>query len=298
MSSVHLGAWRTFPSNGGSTLVFDGKRLAVAGEARLSIWLSDTLIAAAEASAPAPGAPRFVGERVYWGPGYLDLGTGNYSAFEEATPDVAPDGGERPAAYAWSASGDLLVGSFHTGNSNAPTRVALYRGDTSRPLAILHDGAGIPPQSAWVGERALVVGFDPPRVYDRAGKQIATIALDGAVVSALAATRDERRVLAVAQNRAVAWIDAENWTVRDRWHGPWLDAAVSPNGRVVAALQPWGRLHLARIEADRLHPLGTFPAAETAVAVALSDAELATVGGGEFQRAVLTIAAETKRGER
>jgi hypothetical protein len=289
MALVHLDAWQTMSSEGGSALAFDRDRLAIAGAARLCIRRFDATLASVVAPAPAPGVPRFAGPEVYWGPGVLDLRSGTFRVLEGALPARRPGGGERPQVYAWSPQGNRLLGSFSTGNSNAPTRVSLFDGRTGTTVATLWNGAGIPPQAAWAGGRAIVVGFGTPRVFDHAGKHLADVALNGATVVAIDSDTRERRLIAVDLNRAIAWIEPETWTILDRWPGTWLHAAISPDGAFVAALEPWGKIHFACLEGDRFKPVGTASAPPDAVALALSPNEIATIGGGEVNRTKLTV---------
>jgi len=219
----------------------------------------------------------------------LELATGNYEAIQSALPARYPGGGERAQAYAWSPHGERLLASFSTGKSSHPTRVTLLDGMSGRVLAELFHGSSSAPQAAWLGARALVAGFENPRVYDHTGTPLAELGLGAAVVVSIAATDDERRLLAVDLNRGIAWIDTDTWTILDRWPGPWLHAAVSPDGRLVAAIEPWGKLHFSRMDGDRFNPIGVGRASPEAVALALRADEIATVGGGEVNIARLSV---------
>jgi hypothetical protein len=289
MALIQIGSWQTLLSNGASVIAFDGKRMAAAGSARLKVWQGNTLLATADASFPAPGAPRFASQRVYWGAGFLDLGSGRYTRIAGAEPVARPGTGERPHVYAWSPQGDRMIGSFSTGDPRRPVRVTLFRGQTGVEEATLFDGTGLPPSAAWFGARAAVVGFSDPQVFDRSGAPMARIALGGGTIACIDATGGEQRVIVVDLNRAIHWIDPATWTVLDRWPGPWMHGAVSQDGRLIAVLEPWGKLHFASMEEDRFRPAGQIAVDDRAVAVALNPGEIATVGGGEVRRASLRI---------
>lgn len=285
MTSIQIESWHTLPSEGGSSITLDGERMAVASSARLHVWRGTTRLASADAAFPAPGAPRFAGQRVYWGAGVLDLDSGGYTRIAGAEPEVRPGAGERPHVYAWSAQGDRLVGSFSTGDPRRPVRVILFNGQTGSEEATLFEGSGLPPSAAWIGERAVVVGFSDPLVFDKSGMRVAEIALSGGKIACIESTAEEQRIIIVDLNRAIFWIDAATWSVLDRWRGPWMHGAVSPDGRFVAVLEPWGKLHFASIEEDRFSPAGQVAVDDKAVAIALNPDEIATVGGGEVRRA-------------
>jgi hypothetical protein len=289
MPSFRLGSWQMLPSEGGQWLAWAGERMAVAGQARLVVWHGQAQIVAVDAPSPAPGVPRFVGDRVYWGPGAVDLVSGRYAYLEPAQPAVWPGGGERPHVYAWSPQGDRFLGSFSSGDPLHPVRVTLFDGRTGVVLATLWKGAGLPPEAAWFGEEVAVVGFGNPKVFDLSGRSVADIALGGSTVVALGATGDGGRLVAVDSNRSISWIDAATWSVLDQWPGPWLSGAVSPDGRFVVALEPWGKLHLACMVRDRFAPLGQVAVDEKAVTVAVGPDQVGTVGGGQVGRASLRV---------
>jgi len=64
MSVIQIEPWRTLASEGGSLLAFSGKRLAIAGEARLRVLQGNETLASVDAPSPAPGMPRFDGSKV------------------------------------------------------------------------------------------------------------------------------------------------------------------------------------------------------------------------------------------
>ena len=289
MASVHLEPWRTLRSEGGSSLALDGARLAIAGPARLGVWRHGMRIATVEAPAPSPGVPRFAGQRVYWGAGVLDLTSGKYTVIDAALPARCPGGGERPHVYAWSPNGERLLGSFSTGNPNASTRVTLFDARGGAAIATLWKGTSVPPQAAWIGERAIVVGFANPRVFDASGSPRFEIPLGGGTIVAIEAAANEQRLIVVDLNRAISWVDPENGSVLDRWDGPWLHAAVSADGQFVAALEPWGKLQFACIEHDRFRPIGAASAAQDAVVLAVAGRDIATLGGGELHLTQMTV---------
>jgi hypothetical protein len=289
MVAIQINSWQTLPSEGGGSLGFAGDLMAVSGQARLCVWQGETRLAAIDASSPAPGKPRFSDDRVYWGPGFLDLTTSRYTCLRAAQPEVRPGGGERPYVYAWSSGGDRLVGSFSSSETDRPVRVTLFDGQSGNRVATLWEGSGLAPAAAWLGRQAIVVGFGDPRVFDHSGSYLADIALGGGSIAAIEATTDERRLIIVDLNRTVALIDTDTWEILDRWPGPWLHAGVSPDGRFLAALEPGGKLHFACLDGDRFRPAGQAAVDSRAIALAITPGKIATVGGGEVRRGSLEI---------
>jgi len=289
MDAIQVNSWQALPSEGGESLALAGDFMAVSGQARLCVWQGGTRLAAVDAPSPAPGKPRFYGDRVYWGPGFLDIITSRYTCLRAAQAEARPGGGERPYVYAWSAAADRLVGSFSSNDKDRPVRVTLFDGHSGDPMANLWEGSGLAPAAAWLGRQAIVVGFSDPRVFDHSGSHVRDIAIGGGSIAAIEATTDERRLIIVDLNRTVALIDTETWEILDRWPGPWLHSSLSPDGRFLAALEPGGNLHFACLDGDRFRPAGQIAIDSRAIALAIAAGEIAVVGGGEVRRASLQI---------
>jgi hypothetical protein len=285
MPSIQVGPWQVLPSEGGSSVAFSGEWMAVAGPARLNVWRGGAHVASANAFFPAPGTPRFLGRRVNWGAGFLDLDSGAYQRLEGAEPPPVPGAGERATIYAWAARSNRVLGVFGTPRS---LRATLFNGETGASETTLAEGPGLAPSAAWLGLNVAVLGFANPKVFGLSGAVQAEIALRGGQIACIAATEAEDRMAIVDLNRAMYWIDTGSWTVLDVWPGPWLHGAVSDDGRTVAAIEPWGKLHVASVVADRFQSMSRFAVDDGAVTVALSASEIAIAGAGKVSRAEFT----------
>ena len=278
---------------GGSTIALDGDRVAAASAARLAVWSSrgtGERLGETDALWPAPGHPRFLGKRVLWGPGALDLDSGVYVPLESARPAIWPGGSERPHLYAWSVRGDRLLVSSSTGDPSQPARIVLFNGETGRPLSTLWHADGPAPQAGWVGRRAVVVGFSDPRVFDAAtGNESGLVAIGGGTIARIDADDDDRRIVAVDLNRSIVLIDPDTWLVIDRWEGRWQDAAMAPDGRFVAALDFEGTLHFASLAAGRFQPIGDAAAPPDAASIGLTRDAIGLTGSRGAARAALAV---------
>jgi hypothetical protein len=200
-----------------------------------------------------------------------------------------PGAGERPHFYAWSPTGERLLASFSSISPRQSSRLALFNAHTGELLSNIWQGNDLPAPVGWLGTSATVAGFGDPLVFNAAGDRQARIPLGGAVLSKLEATADEKRLIAVDMNRSVALIDSLDWRILDRLTGPWLHAAITPDGGLVALLEPWGKLHLLRVNNEHFEPIGVVPIPADAVALALTPGELITAGGGQCHRSRLIV---------
>jgi hypothetical protein len=257
-----IGGWRPVPVGDGTALADDGERLAVASMARIEVREGPTGVAAVDAPWPAPGVPRFDGDRVLWGPGVLDLATGAYRPVAAAAPRMWPGGGERPSVYAWSAGGTRLVAGFD--------RRAVVLSADGEPLESLPLPHGLAPAAAFAGR-------------DRALVDLTPFGSDLMPVVALSADADERYLCAVALNQAVVSVDLAAGVVADTWPGTWAGVAVAPDGARVAVLSSTGAVALADLAGGRFAPRAEIHPPDGSGpprAVAFDGSVLAVCGGG------------------
>jgi hypothetical protein len=288
---IELGPWSLVgPTEGGATIAIDGDRTAVAGPGHVVVWSGNRRLWRVDAPCPAPGAPRFRDGKLLWGPGVVDLETGNYELIDEAIPQMRPGGGERPHVFSWSTDGAYLVAAYGAGGPHRPTRVTLFDAILKKPVADLSHGAELPPQAVWAGRSLVIVGFREPKVFDLVtGTAQDTLDLDAGTITRLVADREERCLLAVDLNRSIAWIDLAQRRVVDRWEGSWQDAALSSDGVFLAALDMNGRIHLACLTAEGFSPIGALDERVRADSIALDDKVIAIAAGGMAARAPLHV---------
>jgi hypothetical protein len=287
--AVRLGSWELTDAEGGGSVAVDARLLAVASQAHLAVWAGGQRLAAADAPWPAPGKPRFARDRVFWGPGVLDLRSGRYSVLAPG-PASWPGGAERPQVHAWSATGERLLVSYATGDPARPTRVDLLAGADGATIAARWSASALAPEAAWVGQDVAVAGFADLEVIDAASGAVrGQVGLGAGSVISLDADAAERRLVAVDLNRAVFLIDLYELRIVDRWAGRWLDAALTPDGQLAVALDLAGRLHFADIASHRFRPLGEADNVVAPGAVTLGPGVLAVAGGGVAARAGLAI---------
>ena len=260
--AANISGWRPLPAADGDALALDGMLLAVASAAHLEIMEGPTVVASVDPPWPAPGVPRFRGNRVLWGPGVLDLTSGRYKPMAAAAPVSWPGGGEHPSVYAWSSDGSRLVAGF-----DARTVLLSSGGDLLGPVPT---PSGLAPTAAFAGRKRALV-------------DLAGFGRDLMPIVSLSADDAERHLLAVALNQSAVSVDLDGGLVLDEWTGPWTGVAVAPDGASVAVLASTGVVIVADLVDGRFGqtteiavPTGSRPAR----AIAFDGSLLGVCGGG------------------
>jgi hypothetical protein len=291
MGSLQTGPWEHAGSSaGGEVVAIEGNRTAIAGVANVAVWQDNSRLVSADAPWSAPGIPRFHDNQLFWGPCVVDLQTGECRTLESCRPAIWPGGGERPYVYAWSQDGARLVASYATGEAAQQTRVKLFDGQLDHAIATLWEGNELSPQAAWVGRNSVVVGFRNLRIFDTAtGNEQGEITVDAGTLARLDGDIHDQRLIAVDLNRAIVWIDQLQRRVVDRWEGRWRDAALSPDGRFVAAVDLSGALHVRCLADGGFQFLTEISVPVQPASVALSSDSVAIGSGGVAMRMTLAV---------
>ncbi|MGH9215138.1 MAG: hypothetical protein ACRDZS_02700 [Acidimicrobiales bacterium] len=299
-----IGPWRALDGGYGATVAVAGAYTVAAQLGYLTVWAGQRLVAHVTAQASAPGRPRIVQDRlakdkVYWGPGVLDLASGRLallaSLAAETTGTVVPRGvgispqGYSTATYAWSPDGSMVaVTAQHASGPHPPTASAVVRDNAGQLLATLWECPDIAPRAAWVGRTLVVIGTRQPGVFRRNGSRV--VELDGATPPVrIEASSDETRLLMVEHTRLTLW-DTATWAPVGIADGQWLDAALAPDGQLVIAVDFAGTLHTLDGTLASGPPLPAPGAAlGGALGVALDDSRVVAAFPGEVHTAPLAI---------
>lgn len=234
------------------------------------------------------------GGLVLWGASMLDLATGRLESLAglraavvgtstpPARPGFAP-AGSQVTCYAWAPDGSaVLVARQETGSPRAVTSSAALHHPGGGVVAELWEGNDLAPVAAWVGPSLVVVGTRQPLVLGHDGSRRAE--LDGATPPVrIAGSADEGRLLVVENHRLRVW-DTAGWSPVGTAEGRWLDAALSPDGGLVVAVDFAGTLHALDETLTRSTPL---PALGRVDSVAVDDHRIAVALSGAVHTAPL-----------
>ena len=281
--------WQHLPGTSGSTLAVEGDVTAASTLSELSVWRTD-LVRRVTADVASPGRPRIVrgeGVRVWWGPHALDTDSGVTVVLDDlrgqrrrhsSVPGFGAQGGV--TNYAWSPDGALvLVSTQHGSGSQSLDASAVLMSPDGSTVASLWRNSDLAPVAGWVGTRFAVVGARRPVVFDLKGRRI--VELPGAVGPVRIETSSDERALLVVAHDQLALCETDTWTTTTA-AGPWLDAAVAPDGDQIAAIRLGGELTLLD---PRLRPRCTVSTPGPPTGVALGADRIVVAVGSDVHTA-------------
>jgi hypothetical protein len=295
-------SWQLLPGPAGATLAVADDVIAASSLSELAVWRGDR-ISAVDARSPSPGRPRIIWgstgrRRVFWGPHVVDVESGSVDVLDElrAATTTPPrpyvggrgGGGGRVAGYAWSPDGaTVLVAMQDGGGSQSLAARAVLMTAAGQTVAPLWESSAIAPAAGWVATRFLVVGARPSVVFDLDGNPITELPGTSAPIR-IEASADECVLLVAAHDQLARW-DTATWTATSG-PGPWLDAALAPDGELVAAIDFSGELSLLDRELRVVRRIALPPGPPTGVALGPNDL-VVTVAGRAYVSALSTTEA-------
>lgn len=258
IKSIEIGTWACIEGGFGTRLVLEDGMTLGATPDHLLLWMGQTLTHTLHPSYPQYGYPRMKGQMVFWGNGVLNLNSKKYTELPETKSSIvagtdasvipSPRGGRyQPAFFAWSADGKIVVvtASWVGGTSSYPAR-ALLLNDQGQFQTVLWEATDLVPEAAWIGKQWLILGTRKPLIFDRKGKFIAELE-SGTPALRIEASKQEDYLLLVQTGRLTVW-DTNTWNKIGDQPGNWLDAAISPSGHSIVAVDFDGNLHIMKME--------------------------------------------------
>jgi hypothetical protein len=284
--------WKILNNGTGDKLAIDGGLGAAAMPGQLVIWQHDELIGKVQRETAMPGYPRIGDSKVYWGDGYYDLTERKHVQLfhTEKTvlgaTELMPGQSLVPIAYAWHKKGKLMALSYYLGgiNHGASARVVMADMVTGEKNSIWEE-IDMPPSAIHISDTRIIIGAREPAVYDHAGMLLHL--LKPQVPPFRVGSSEDEKWLLIAQHAVVAIWDLQTMQLHRQWQGQWIDAAISPDGKMLAMVDFDGKIHLQQIE-DPAAEAKLLPASDPVQSVSLNENKLiASFARGEKIRTII-----------
>jgi hypothetical protein len=253
-SDFQLGDWIPLPDGPGDALAAAGSLAAAASNTRAVVWEGGRVIASVTLPASTAGVPRFVGDRLHYGPGWLE--GGRWIALPTPPPTVY--GAARTSA--WSRDGSrvvLLVDGPWSPEGGGGSSLIVERSRDGRESVVAVDPGAA---AVWALDSAIVAVGREMRVWDAMGERRVGPAHEGGGVASISCSGDERWLLTVGTDGGALLWKTATFAAPLRVPGSWLAAVLTPDGAWVLGIDLTGSLRAARWRDDGFATTGSLPA--------------------------------------
>jgi hypothetical protein len=246
--------WKPLPGTSGEYFSVRDNCIAGAQANRLTVWCDEGKIFEGYCPVSCDGYPRWKADSVFWNSSRIDLRErqqfplGNLKEtvlnFAEMNAHPEKSNRKRPVAFAWSPDAERFLytveDNSETPGSKAQALLSDKDGSNER---VLWEGQDIAPRSACIGQNRIVLGTRNPMVFDPEGKLLET--LPGNMLPKRIHMAEDESVLFVQTHESITLWHTGSWLLKAVITGPWLNAALSPGGGAVYAIDFEGNLYAA-----------------------------------------------------
>jgi hypothetical protein len=219
----------------------------------------------------APGWPVIGEHAVHWGPGRLDLASGEFAAADGLLA-LCDHGRRVPQAWAWRDDGERVLVCLAGGGPGRGGRTQAVLADAAgHAVAGLRDDPEAAAPAACLGRSVAVVGSARASLHAPDGRLL--LRLDNPTPALRLLLCADESMLLLVENGRLSLHGVAGGELRARWEGAWIDAAASPDGRRLLALDLQGRLAVLDARDAGAPPLA-LPADDPAQAVAADERHL------------------------
>jgi hypothetical protein len=241
--------WKILKDGSGNRLAINDTYAVAAEPLCITVWKEGELYCRQQVTFPQPGFPRLSDNKIYWGPGMLDLEKRIYVPVVKALAVLKtemvqlgrPSDTYRPVEYAWAPDGSTMAVSLQwSGKPGPPPAKVLLLSTGGELEARLWEDSDVPVTALCVSEKWVIAGTRQLRIFEK--HRPAPKMLAAAVPAVrIEVTKDERRMMRLQYDHIALW-DLSEPTLLHRWDGNWLDAAITPDGDRIVAVDSNGKL--------------------------------------------------------
>ncbi|SEW51364.1 WD40 repeat domain-containing protein [Chitinophaga arvensicola] len=232
--------WKTLTGGGGSRMILHGEYAVAAELHRITVWKKEQLWCQQTVDKPQPGFPRLVNDQLYWGAGVMNLTTRQWQDIPGIWNTLASQAatnydGYTPTVFSWSPDAAVVAVSVKwTGQPGPPPAKVLLLNSEGQLLQTLWEDSDLPVAALYVSDKWILAGTRQFRLFDKdtfasrvIPEKLPAVKID--------MTADEQRLLLLQYDHIGLW-DAATGKEIHRWKGQWNDAAITPDGKYMIAV--------------------------------------------------------------
>lgn len=263
-----MNLWTPLPGEYGE--YFSIYETAVAGVQadRFILWKNGEKTFEARTPVQCGSYPRWTCSGIFWNDNRLDpesnnvtnLGIMHKDFFENTVmpdPTVKVASGFKPVTFAWSVESDFFLASLEGFDSKgvSHSRLLLLAQDGSLKN-ILWDGRDFAPKAICINSEYIIAGTRDTMIFKTDGKPAGI--LPGDLISQRLHLSEDGKLLLIQNYQSIILWETGCWKRRGIIKGPWLNATLSPDGKMIYAIDFSGNLNAAiisdSVEAMKLVP--------------------------------------------
>lgn len=249
--------WTPLPGEYGEYFTINGTVIASVQANRFIIWKDGKKKYEILSSTGCGSYPLTIGSMIYWNDNCMDIETGDMHSLKILTKDffentVIPDpavkvnSGYKPVTFAWSPESDFFLVSVEGFDSKGISHSRLLLLDQDGSLKfILWDGIDFAPKAVCITTEYIIAGTRDTMIFETDGKLLGT--LPGELVSQRINISENGKLLFIQTYESITLWETGCWKRKGIIKGPWLNAALSPDGTMIYAIDFKGNLNAALI---------------------------------------------------
>jgi hypothetical protein len=285
-----LDLWRPLPGSYGEYFSIHGNYIAGVQAKRISVWLNGELQFEGISSWECCGYPLQIGSKIFWNNNIVDVGSEKpecidilkelYENTEIPDPAVNVFAGYHPVTFAWSPHADLfLVSEEGQDQSGISTSRVLLIDLEASVRNILWEGNDFAPKAALVTNEYIIFGTRNISIFDLKGNFLTR--LPGEQIPQRIHGSQNGEILLIQTYELITIWRTETWVQIGRIKGPWLNAALSPDAKIIYAIDFAGIMYGTTISEtdspmkiiDAPAPLATIDAGEEYLVASFSQGD-------------------------
>ena len=261
--------WTPLPGDTGE--YFSIKESSVAGVQanRFIMWQNGEKKFEARTSLECGSYPMWTNSEIFWNDNRFDLENNNVYNLGIMKQDffenpVMPDSckkinsGYKPVTFAWSVETDFFLVSvegFDSKGSSHSRLLLLSKNGTLKN--VLWDGSDFAPKAICINSEYIIAGTRDTMIFKTDGKPAGV--LPGDLVPQRIHISENGKLLLIQNYGSIILWETGSWETKGSIKGPWLNATMSPDGKMIYAIDFKGNLHAALVS-DSIETMKPVPA--------------------------------------
>lgn len=252
-----LSLWTPLPGEYGE--YFTIKDISVAGVQanRFILWQNGEIKFETRTSMQCGSYPRWANNGIFWNDNRLDLQSNNFFSldimkkeyFENRVipnPAVKIYSGYKPVTFAWSVNSDFFIVSAEGADSNGNLHSKLLMLNRDGTLAnILWEGSDLAPRAVCINSEYIIAGTRDILIFKTDGKPAGS--LPGELLAQRIQFSENGKLVMIQDYESVILLEPGSWKIMGSIAGPWLNATLGPDGKMIYAIDFNGNLNVALI---------------------------------------------------